>query len=403
MPQVTNSAVAPTSRSLQIVFVAPFGLRHKTTVWARTLPLAEQLVARGHRVTLLIPPWDSPADAGASETRVGVRLEQVSLRGGALGTAWRMRNRCQELSPDVIHIVKPRAHAGLVQWFLHHFPLPNSKVILDIDDWEVAWNAINNYGRLLGAFLAWQERWGICHAPAITAASRWLLARAGEMAPETPVLHLPNGLAPLTHATPPSRRTAGEPPRILFFSRFVETSPAWLAAFWRAVLAQLPHAELFIAGAPVAPHLEPPFRAALADVANVTWMGYVPGERISALYAGTDCAIFPADPVPLQQAKCSVRLATTLLHGVPVVASDVGEQASYAREAGAALVPAGATPDEFAAAVLSALAVSPPDPAIAASKLLGRFAWRDLAANLEAFYLERLAARPPHTQKERIR
>ena len=34
----------------RIAFVAPFGLGQKTTVWARTLPLARYLAAQGHTV-----------------------------------------------------------------------------------------------------------------------------------------------------------------------------------------------------------------------------------------------------------------------------------------------------------------------------------------------------------------
>jgi hypothetical protein len=65
---------------------------------------------------------------------------------------------------------------------------------------------------------------------------------------------------------------------------------------------------------------------------------------LPSLYPHIGCAIFPAQPTVLQQAKCSVRLATTLLSGVPVVASAVGEQAAYGAEGAANLVPAGALP-----------------------------------------------------------
>ncbi|MEZ4657358.1 MAG: hypothetical protein R2911_07285 [Caldilineaceae bacterium] len=43
-----------------VTFVAPFGLRQKTTVWA-CLPLARRLHQLRPRRRSLIPPWDSPA------------------------------------------------------------------------------------------------------------------------------------------------------------------------------------------------------------------------------------------------------------------------------------------------------------------------------------------------------
>ncbi len=64
-----------TEPNRRLCFVAPFGLRQKTTIWARTLPLAQQLVARGWSATIVIPPWDSPQDSGRRWTEQGVGFE----------------------------------------------------------------------------------------------------------------------------------------------------------------------------------------------------------------------------------------------------------------------------------------------------------------------------------------
>ncbi len=85
------------------------------------------------------------------------------------------------------------------------------------------------------------------------------------------------------------------------------------------------------------------------------WLGHVDRSTIDRLYRESDCAIFPAEEEPLQQAKCSVRLATTLLNGVPVVASAVGEQAAYGANGAADLIDPEATPEEFADAVYALL------------------------------------------------
>jgi glycosyltransferase involved in cell wall biosynthesis len=93
----------------------------------------------------------------------------------------------------------------------------------------------------------------------------------------------------------------------------------------------------------------------------------------------------------LQQAKCSVRLATTLLSGVPVVASAVGEQAAYGAEGAANLVPAGASPEEFAAAVAAVLAAPSAQTRLSATarrRLLERYNWPALGDRLHAFYTE---------------
>jgi glycosyltransferase involved in cell wall biosynthesis len=385
--------------SLSIVYVAPFGLSQKSTVWARILPLARRMSARGHTTALLVPPWDSPADAGKTSVEQGVRVEQMALQGGALAVVRRMVHRVTALSPQIVHIVKPRAHAGLVQWWLWHsrrIKQGHPVLLLDVDDWEQAWTAVNHYPWHMARFLAWQEEWGIRHADGITAASQWLMDRVHHASPAIPRLYLPNGVTPPAHeqpaAAPNEEQVKDEQvrgKRVLFFTRFIEVSPNWLARCWAALRAAAPDAELLLAGRGLAPGLEEGFRRALAGAPGVHWLGFVPRDRLPALYARAACAIFPADPIPLHQAKCSVRLATTLLYGVPVVASAVGEQAAYGAAGAAHLVAAGAAPEQFAAAV-AYLLTSPGErsalSAAAQTRLLEVYNWDRLVGELEAFY-----------------
>jgi glycosyltransferase involved in cell wall biosynthesis len=387
----------------RIAFVAPFGLGQKTTVWARTLPLARYLASQGQAVTLVIPPWDTPADAGKRMTDGGVEVVQVALGGGLPAVISRMLAVVNGWQPDLVHIVKPRAHAGIIQWLLwqrrkvkgspaarRHTPA----ILLDVDDWEQAWAPINRYRWPVARFLAWQEEWGIRHADGITAASRWLVERVRQYTPQTPVLYLPNGIRNAGYGMRDTgiRDQAGQAvTRILFFTRFVEVEPAWLAQCWRAIAAALPTAHLVLAGSPVQPGLDAPIRQALAGEAaeRVQWLGFVPSAEHAALYASVACAIFPAQAVPLHQAKCSVRLATTLLHGVPVVASAVGEQATYGAEGAASLVSPQATPSEFAAAVVDLIRQPAAQAAMvrqARQRLAAAYQWSDLGAQLNKFY-----------------
>ena len=393
---------------MNIVYAAPFGLGQKTTVWARTLPLAQQMVARGHRAAIIIPPWDTPDDAGTQRTEGGVDLVNVTLGGGPALVTRRMLREIHARRPDIVHVVKPRAHAGLVQWWLWQQRRPGRStptLILDVDDWEQAWNAVNDYGPAMSRFLTWQEEWGIRHADGITAASRWLEARARSYAPATPVHYLPNGVT-----LPPAAddvlvaeamHARAAQPSVLYYSRFVEVDPQWLARCWQTVLAHMPQAQLLVAGTPLQPGLEKPFQAALADrlgaqATSVEWLGFVTPATQADLYTRVRCAIFPAREEPLQQAKCSVRLATTLLNGVPVVASAVGEQQGYGADGAAALVPADASPEEFGTAVVTLLADAAEQvamPVRAAAHLAARYTWERLGDTLDAFY------HTVHTQK----
>jgi len=346
-----------------ILYIAPFGMRHKTTVWARTLPLAVQLARQGVRCTILVPPWDAPEDGGLRENCDGVEIVQVNVEGGLPAMVARLWREVEMRRPDVVQCVKPRAYAGILQWMLWQQRKRTGKgpaIWLDMDDWEQAWQAVNHYPEPVARFMAWQEEWGIRHADAMTVASRWLEARARAYAPSTPTLYLPNGVdlpeMPADDMSAPEAETQGN--TILYFTRFVEVAPLWFASFARALTERVPDARIVVAGSPLRPGGDLPFRKAVGALGtqNVSWLGYLSPQTLPGLYAASKVAIFPAAPTILQQAKCSVRLATTLLGGVPVVASAVGEQANYGAEGSALLLPADATPIRFAEATAALLA-----------------------------------------------
>lgn len=397
---------------MRIAFVAPFGLRHKTTVWARTLPLARRLAALGHGVSVLIPPWDSPEDAGNKWLDEGVQVRHISpARPVPAATAALLRAATRE-APDILHIIKPRAHAGLVQWLLWQRAAagaPSPRIVLDVDDWEQAWAAINHYPPLAARFLAWQEEWGIRHAHGVTAASRWLESRVHDYTHSTPVCYLPNGVTiPPASASPSDERFGAEsPPTVLWFTRFVEVTPQWISDFAGALFAARPHARLVVAGHPLQNEGVQPFRSALTTRSHtgsgeVVWLGAVPHDSLPGLYAATTCAIFPATPEPLQEAKCSVRLATTLLHGVPVVASAVGEQSNYGAQGAARLLPPTASPAAFAAAVIGLLGDATARRNMvqrAQAHLAASYQWAQLGDRLEAFY-EEILGNPTSSRKQ---
>ncbi|MBC8253938.1 MAG: glycosyltransferase, partial [Ardenticatenia bacterium] len=108
---------------MNIVMVGPFGLRPKGTMSVRALPMAGALSGRGHTVTLLVPPWDHPADAGREWVEDGVRVvscalpPKLPLLFHALLTL-RLVRGAVALSPDVVHFFKPKAYSGLAHFVL---------------------------------------------------------------------------------------------------------------------------------------------------------------------------------------------------------------------------------------------------------------------------------------------
>ncbi|MFQ5856904.1 MAG: glycosyltransferase, partial [Anaerolineae bacterium] len=196
--------VAPASH-MRIVMVGPFGLRRKGTVRARALPLARALVEREHHVTLLLPPWDSPQDAGRRWTDAGVDVVNIHLPRAipALDHATitcRLVDHVLGLEPDVVHAFKPKAYAGLtatVLWWLRRLRKTDIRLVIDTDDWEGpgGWNEIEPYTPAQRRFFVWQERWGLTHCDAVTVASRSLQTLVWGLGVEPGhVFYVPNGV-----------------------------------------------------------------------------------------------------------------------------------------------------------------------------------------------------------------
>lgn len=220
---------------MKLTFVAPFGLRPKSTVSVRMLPLARELVRRGHDVTLLVPPWDNPTDSGVEFDDHGVHVVNLPLPGrpdplaashsvilgepgaGAGGAGGRknleggqggpnsrakspnrgrplpmasypaltlrLLNRTTATHPDIVHAFKPKGFSGAVaQALLARQAMTGKRlpVVVDTDDWEGpgGWNDKAAYPHWQQAIFAYQERWLLRHAHAVTAASQTLVEMA---------------------------------------------------------------------------------------------------------------------------------------------------------------------------------------------------------------------------------
>ena len=185
-------------RAMNLVFIGPFAFKPKGTVSARAFLIARALVRRGHRVTILMPPYDNLADSGRAWAEDGVRLENMVLRRNdawhQLTVPLRMARRATRLGPDAVHVFKPIGYSGLAAVALRLFS--RRPLVVDTDDWEGkgGWSDVNPYPALWKALFAWQERWLARRAGAVTVASRCLQEQvAGFGADPARVFYLPNG------------------------------------------------------------------------------------------------------------------------------------------------------------------------------------------------------------------
>lgn len=402
--------------------VGPFGLSPRGTMRVRALSMARALAARGHQVSMVLPPWQNPEDAGRCWEEDGVSVENVPLPPRIPGVfegliALRLLRRTLALRPDVVHLFKPKAYSGLTHWLLARVsPSGGPRLVVDTDDWEGpgGWNEIGDYSPLQRRFFTWQERWGLTHADAVTAASRTLESLVWSMGvPRQHVFYVPNGVAE-------SRRVRGEEredgKRVLLYTRFFEFPVSRVIDVLVRVREQVPEARMLVVGEGL--HGEEKELFALAaeaglevvrfsgasgsaeqprllawggyeEAADVAFAGWVSPEMLASTFALVDVAIYPFDDTLVNRTKCAAKLVDLLAAGLPVVAEAVGQNREYIRHEETGLLVESGDVSSFAASVVELLE----HPSLrrrmgeaAARDVEERFSWRRLVKIVERAY-----------------
>ncbi|HLG52063.1 MAG TPA: glycosyltransferase family 4 protein [Chloroflexota bacterium] len=333
---------------MHVVMVGNFGLGYKGTMAARAIPIAHEIVRRGHMVTVIVPSDRDPVERHSRSAPDGPRIITVgplpATLPGHLGAAARIVHAVLRARPDVLYAFKPKGYAGLALWLfwtLRRRGLTRAVLALDTDDWEGAGGWLDKepspwWQRRL---IAWQEQWCLSHADIVTAASRELASRvrAVRQAAEG-VVYAPNAVSP---ASPGWRRGDGAPirtalglaerPIVLVYTRFVEFQPVRLLTVFEMVLQSRPEVCLLVVGAGL--HGEERVFARLARerglAGAVRQVGWVKTGELPGFFAAADIALYPLDDTLLNRAKCPMKLVDLLAAGVPVVADAVGQAREY--------------------------------------------------------------------------
>ncbi len=387
---------------MKIVMIGSFGLRPRGTMGVRALPLARALAARGHTVTLLLPPWQNPEDAGHAWEEAGVCIENMPLPAGVPGwfhlrLTQSLVSRTRALQPDVVHTFKPKAYAGLAHLALRRrFP-----VVVDTDDWEGpgGWNELASYSPWLKRFFTWQERWGLRRATAVTVASRALETLVwAQGVDRARVTYLPNGVAEGTSSLSPSPTAR---PTLLLYTRFFEFKLQRLWEIVSHVRETRPDARLLVVGrgffneetALLQLARQAGWQVAEGDnappTADLIYAGWVESARLPQVFAQAQVALYPFDDTLINRTKCPVKLLDLLAAGLPVVGEAVGQLREYIVPGQTGMLVAPGDTEAFTQTILALLA----DPAgawgmgsRAAAYVRAHFSWGALAAIAEDAY-----------------
>jgi glycosyltransferase involved in cell wall biosynthesis len=384
---------------MRIAMVGPFGFHPNKTMRSRAFQLARQLVQRGHTVRLLMPPWQTPEEAGRSWEEDGVELRYTPLWGGMAGTAVSLIRETLAWKPEVVHAFKPKAYSGLTAWWLWQFKRRQIRLVTDTDDWEGwgGWNDIAPYSPLQKRLFAWQERWGMAHCHALTAASRTLesLAWSNGVPPER-VHYLPNGpgIGDRTEQAAARRVALGlaERPTLLLYSRLFEFDITRLLAVLKRIKTAVPNFRLLLVGASLYQDDSIRFQEQLQDTglaAHIIEVGWLEESAVPNTLAAADVGLYLMDDTLLNRTKCPVKLADMAYIGLPVVAEGVGQVTEYVKHGQTGVVCAVGDVEGVSAAVIRLLqdeAERERFSAAARKHLRQSFTWDKLAGQLENVY-----------------
>lgn len=390
-------------RPLRIVMLAPFGIRPKGTLSARMLPLARELVLRGHSVQIVAPSYLNPEHAATTWAIDGVTVRHVRLPRlpepvGTLETAVLLLRAALQTEPDLLHLFKPKGYSGIAA-LLARTLRPELPLVVDTDDWEGwgGWNDLAPYSYPMKHVFAWQERSLPRLANAVTVASRTLETQVwGFGVRPDRVCYLSNGVdsqPPILLDREQARRQLGlgEEPIVLLYTRFWEYPLRDILAVLHGLRSRQPDARLLVLGTGERGEERELDRLArrAGVAAQLDQRGWADQATIEAAFAAADVALAPFADTLMNRAKGMAKLLQLLHAGVPVVASRVGQAQEYivAGRTGV-LVPPG-NQGALAQAVLDLLADPPSARQLGAAAqryVCEQFAWSLLAEGLESVY-----------------
>jgi glycosyltransferase involved in cell wall biosynthesis len=326
--------------------VGPFALAPKATVSARAVPMAQALVRRGHRVTILLAPYDNLADSGQVKDMAGVRVCNLPLRRVTAGTpllaAWRLAMHARRLHPDIVHVFKPVGYAALAGMILRcttHLPL-----LTDTDDWEGTggWNSVNLYPWHWRRFFDFQERWLPRHSAAVTVASRTLQTQVWGMGvPPRRVLYVPNcpSEALLTRRDQLQEDDVGrvrailgvgDAPLAMYVGHITLGDDLDLAlAALKQVRERLPEARLAIIGVGEGLARLRSLAAELGLSDAIRFTGWIDHSEVPVYLAAADATIYPYRDTLINRAKCSIKILEYMAMGKAIVTHRVGQNLEY--------------------------------------------------------------------------
>ncbi len=367
--------------------------------YCRAMPMAEQLAARGHQVTLLTVSRDQRWTARWSVVN-GVRLGEMpnflqNNSGEGYGPFDNVRRIVHGLAHhyDLIHMFDHKPNATFAGFTGR---LRGAKLVADWADWWGGPGGINDIPQrripAVGKFEGWWEVRSKQWADRVVTISSVLRQRALDFGiPPDHILHLPTGAA-IDRISPISvseARLALNIPIERQIVGFIGSGQGDLEIVMRA-LQELPEVWLMVIGPP---HDSVRNQARQLGLENRLWQtGFIPDGKLNVYLCCANAMVLPLADRAANRGRLPNKLLDYMAAGRATVANPIGDVQSIVNDHRVGLL---ANDDGFAAALNRLLT----DAALCAE--LGRNArrtaeteynWSHLSDRLEAFYKQVLTA-----------
>lgn len=322
---------------MKIVFITTQSLIQSTLI-GRVLPLAQEFQKMGNDVMVLV---HSEKNSKSANPQFPIKIKSIGpnpfertsagkKRKSGLSLIWTMKMNALRAAwqlvqeqPDVTIIVKPLPEntlaVKLAKIFLH-----NTKIILDVDDFELEANNLTSL--LQRAAIHWSERASSKMASHIIVATPFLEDHMRLLAGTAKqVTLIPTGLS-VQQTSHIQLHTQSK--NTMLFAGSLSISSGHRIDMLPEILLQvrksIPDAKLIIAGSGDDEHaLKEKFQSlGLQDA--VDFQGRFSMEHVGSFISECSILIDPIDSSIANRAKSSFRVALALLYGIPIVTSNIG-------------------------------------------------------------------------------
>ena len=371
-----------------ITLVAPFGICKKMTVWSRMVPLADTLLARGHDVTLLIPPWDCPDRSG--EHLSIADLEVIYARLSWWRPRWadpillsRVWKDVRSTDANLVYCFKPIGYSGAIALLMHvarklGMVDPKIMIMVDTDDLEggKGWGRRTKRGLLAGV----QEQLVVRLADAVSCASQELVRITSRWRGSSDsVFWLPNGTSPAVWGSTSNCRIQPEMPervaraidrvrklrarnKLLLYTRFAEFDSDRLAEIIIRVDEEVEDLVLLTVGESVDVEsrrekyrLMELLKERGMDPRRVVLAGWIPQPWADDVFNCATVGLYPVDESEITKTKSYVRAVEMMYHKIALVADAVGDLPLLLEEGAGVVIPEKGQDKEFARQIVELL------------------------------------------------